>query len=62
MLLGLELLNAVDQHRADNLQRRRIGRLTRTFAEYVAQELGEQHAQTVGHDQLAFDHYHFLPK
>jgi len=61
-LLGPDLIAACDQHRKDNLQRRRIGRLTRSFNEYVAQELGEQHAQTVGHDQLTFDHHHFLPK
>ena len=61
-LLGPALIAACDQHRNENMQRRRIGRPTRTFDEYVAQELGEQHDQTVGHDHLAFDHDHFLPR
>jgi len=56
MLLGLDLIRAVDAHRKDNMQRRRIGRLTRSFDEYVAQELGvtleeEHHA---GEGQLRF--------
>jgi len=40
MLLGIELIRAVDAHRKDNMQRRRVGRPTRSFNEYVAQELG----------------------
>jgi len=39
VLLGIELLRAVDAHRADNLQRRRLGRPTRSLEEFCAQEL-----------------------
>jgi len=39
-LLGPALVAACDQHRKDNLQRRRIGRRTRSFAEFCAHELG----------------------
>src|SRR5829696_4414207 len=39
-LLGPALVAACDQHRKDNLQRRRIGRRTRSFAEFGECELG----------------------
>ena len=55
-LLGPDLIAACDQHRKDNLQRRRIGRLTRSFAEFAEHELGVtldggQHEEG---DQLTF--------
>jgi len=40
MLLGIDLINAVDAHRRNNMERRRIGRSTRTLEEFVAHELG----------------------
>ena len=56
LLLGMDLIRAVDAHRKDNMQRRRIGRSTRIFEEFCAHELGVtldggQHEEE---DQLTF--------
>jgi len=56
MLLGIDLIRPVDAHRADNLQRRRLGRRTRSLEEFCAHELGVtlDGGQYEEEDQLTF--------